>query len=89
MMLRRLSACTLALPIALAAIPAAAGPNCSRSETSLPMWQIAKNFEDQGGVIRQMKVSDGCYEIYGTEGENRVEIYFDPANGDVLEREVE
>lgn len=91
MTFRRISAFAfvLAQPFALAALPAAAGPACALTETSLPMWQVAKAFEDQGGKIRQMKLSDGCYEIYGTEGDNRVEIYFDPADGHVLEREVE
>ncbi|MCB1351910.1 MAG: PepSY domain-containing protein [Rhodobacteraceae bacterium] len=77
----------LALPLALAAAPALAGPKCTLDEGHMQMWQIAKPFEEAGGVIRQMKVSDNCYEIYGTEGDKKVEIYYDPNTGEVLERE--
>jgi hypothetical protein len=36
-----------------------------------------------------MKVSDGCYEIYGTKGEQKLEIYYDPSTGAELERETD
>jgi hypothetical protein len=74
-------------PAALLAAPAFAGPDCSAQPASMPMWQVAKSFEDAGGMIREMKVSDGCYEIYGTAGAKRLEIYYDPATGAELERE--
>jgi hypothetical protein len=77
----------LAIPLALAALPALAGPKCAASENPMPMWQVAMGFEEEGGKIRQMKLSDGCYEIVGTEGDSKVEIYFDPTSGVVLERE--
>lgn len=69
------------------AAPAFAGPSCKGVEATLPMWQVAKTFEEAGGKIREMKVSDGCYEIYGTNGETKLEIYYDPASGAELERE--
>ncbi len=80
---------TLALSLlALAlAVPAFADPSCKETEPTMPMWQVAKGFEDAGGTIREMKVSDGCYEIYGTNGETRLEIYYDPASGAELQRE--
>ena len=53
----------------------------------MPMWQVAKTFEEAGGKIRELKVSDGCYEIYGTNGETKLEIYYDPATGAELQRE--
>ena len=77
-----LSLCAFAL-----AAPAFADPSCKGSGTSMPMWQVAKGFEEAGGKIREMKVSDGCYEIYGTNGETKLEIYYDPANGAELQRE--
>jgi hypothetical protein len=77
-----------ALGALLVAAPAFAGPDCTGREPRMPMWQIAKTFEDAGGQIREMKVSDGCYEIYGTQGAQRLEIYYDPTTGAELEREV-
>ncbi|MBP7000328.1 PepSY domain-containing protein [Amaricoccus sp.] len=77
----------LCLAAALAAAPAFADPNCSGTPMSLPMWQVAKGFEEAGGAIREMKVSDGCYEIYGKNGETKLEIYYDPATGAELQRE--
>ncbi|HRO11486.1 PepSY domain-containing protein [Amaricoccus sp.] len=69
------------------AAPALADPSCKGTEATMPMWQVAKAFEDAGGKIREMKVSDGCYEIYGTNGETKLEIYYDPASGAELQRE--
>lgn len=74
-------------PLLALATPAFAGPDCSNIAASMPMWQVAKHFEDAGGRIRQMKVSDGCYEIYGTSGNEKLEIYYDPSTGAELERE--
>lgn len=73
-------------PLVLLAAPAFAGPDCSNTPASMPMWQVAKQFEDGGGSIREMKVSDGCYEVYGTNGDEKLEIYFDPSTGAELER---
>jgi hypothetical protein len=76
-------------PLVLLAAPAFAGPDCSNISISTPMWQVAKHFEDAGGRIREMKVSDGCYEIYGTNGDEKLEIYYDPSSGAELERETD
>ena len=80
---------TLALGIAALALaaPTFADPNCKGIDATTPMWKVAKSFEDAGGTIREMKVSDGCYEIYGANGETRLEIYYDPATGAELQRE--
>ena len=75
---------------ALAALagPALAGPDCrAGAEPVLPMWKIAQGFEEANGTIMQMKVSDGCYEIYGRQGDRKVEIYYDPRSGAELERD--
>lgn len=76
-----------AVPAVLVAGAAVADPNCSKMTTGLPMWQVAKSFEDQGGTIREMKVSDGCYEIYGSQNKKKVEIYYSPSDGSELQRE--
>lgn len=78
-----------ALPFALLAVPALAGPDCSGMTQSKPMWEVARGFEEAGGRIREMRVSDGCYEIYGVNGKQKLEIYFDPSTGAELEREVD
>jgi hypothetical protein len=76
-----------ALLPALLAGPALAAPSCDAGGPTLPMWQVARSFEEAGGSIQTMKSSDGCYEIYGRQGDRRVEIYFDPRTGAELERE--
>lgn len=80
---------TLALGITalILAAPAFAGPNCKATDATMPMWHVAKGFEDAGGKIHEMKVSDGCYEIYGVNGRTKLEIYYDPATGAELQRE--
>ena len=77
----------LAIPAVLVAGAAAADPDCSKMTASLPMWQVAKSFEEAGGAIRELKVSDGCYEIYGTQNKKKVEIYYSPTDGSELQRE--
>lgn len=76
-----------AVPIALLAVPALAEPTCQAKGQPMPMWQVAKGFEDAGGTIRQMKTTNGCYEIYGFQQEKRVEAFFDPSTGVEIERE--
>jgi hypothetical protein len=75
------------LPLVLLAGPALAEPSCEAAGAKLPMWQVAKGFEEQGGSIREMKTANGCYEIYGQQAEERVEVFFDPRTGAELERE--
>ncbi len=71
----------LALPLIAVAAPALAEPSCKTPAAPVPMWSVAKSFEDSGGRISNMKVNDGCYEIYGKAGDKRVELFFDPASG--------
>lgn len=75
-----------ALPFALLAAPAFAGPDCGGAVASTKMWEVAKAFEESGGVIRYMKIEDGCYEIKGEQGGKKLEIYYDPTSGVELER---
>ena len=76
-----------AVSLALLAAPALAEPSCKGSGATMPMWQVAKHFEDAGGSISQMKTTNGCYEIYGHENDRRVEAFFDPRSGNELARE--
>lgn len=56
-------------------------------------WQNKDQFEKsllQGGYeIKELKVTDGnCYEIYGKDpAGNKVEIYFNPVDGQVIKQE--
>lgn len=74
--------------LALAPCTAFAGPTCTGEAELMPMWQVAKSFEESGGKIKLMKeTKDGCFEIYGIEKDDtKVEIYFDPRTGKELER---
>lgn len=63
--------------------------------TVAPMsdWQDQAQFQsellDQGYEINEFKVTEGnCYEIYGTDPDGaKVEIYFNPVDGEVIKRE--
>ena len=69
------------------ATPVLAGPTCTPADQSTPAWEIVKGFEDQGGEVIKFKISSGqCYEIYGKVDEKKVEIYYDPATGEEIER---
>jgi hypothetical protein len=74
-----------ALPLAFVAGAALAEPACGGNGPVMPMWEVAKRFEDAGGAIQTLKVSDGCYEIYGKQGGEKVEIYYDPRTGAEIE----
>jgi hypothetical protein len=68
---------------------AIAGPACNVPKDK---WMKESDFkaqlESQGYTIKTFKVSSGkCYEIYGQDkAGKKVEIYFDPATGAVLEQ---
>ena len=41
------------------------------------------------GKIRSFKVTESCYEIYGSNRQNKlVEVYFNPITGDIVPSEV-
>ncbi len=67
-------------------------PECSTAPRS--DWKDAKAFQeslkDEGYTIRTFnETSGGCYEIYGHDVEGkRVEIYFNPVNGEIVKQEV-
>ena len=67
---------------------AVAGPACNApKEKWMPEAGFKKGLEEQGYQIKTFKVSKGqCYEIYGFDKTGKkVEIYFDPVTGGVLE----
>jgi hypothetical protein len=67
---------------------AMAGPTCNAAKDKwMSEGDFKKGVEARGYTIKTFKVSKGqCYEIYGTDkAGKKVEIYFDPVNGAVLE----
>ena len=80
---------TLAAALTLITSAAIAGPTCNVPEAQ---WMKEGDFkarlEGQGYQIKTFKVSKGqCYEIYGFDkAGKKVEIYFNPATGAVLEQ---
>ena len=56
-------------------------------------WQNQDTFQAQllaqGYKINEFKVTGGnCYEIYGFDKENKVEIYFNPVDGSIVKKEM-
>lgn len=79
---------TLATVLLAASTAALAGPTCSVPKAQwMDEASFKKGLEAQGYQIKTFKVSKGqCYEIYGHDKTGkRVEIYFDPSTGKVLE----
>lgn len=78
-----------ALALTVLASAAMAGPSCNVPEGQ---WMKEGDFkaklEAQGYQIKTFKVSKGkCYEIYGHDkAGKKVEIYFNPATGAVVEQ---
>lgn len=72
----------------LVAGAAVAGPTCTvPQEKWMKEADLKARLEAQGYRIKTFKVSQGqCYEIYGFDKNGRkVEIYFDPQTGAVIE----
>jgi hypothetical protein len=68
------------LASALTTGTAVAADKCSVPKAE---WQareaLQKKLEAEGWTIKQIKVDDGCYEVYGTDAKGkRMETYFDP-----------
>ncbi len=43
-----------------------------------------KSMEAKGYKVKKIKVTNGCYELYGHDKDGkRVELSFDPATGDI------
>lgn len=56
-------------------------------------WQDQETFKSklvtEGYKIKEFKVTEGnCYEIYGWDkDQNKVEIYFNPVDGEIVKKE--
>lgn len=75
--------------VALSSGPAFAGDDCFVPMTSWqPREAVARLAEENGWVVRRIKVDDGCYEIKGTDREgHRIEVTVHPGTLQVIEIE--
>ena len=70
-----------ALILGAAALPALAETRCDTPEADRrPVEELKTELTAKGWDIRNVKIEDGCYEVYGHDADGkRVEIFFDPA----------
>jgi hypothetical protein len=70
-----------------------AGPKCTdgNKESWIPEAKFQQDLQEQGYKIKKFKTtSGGCYEIYGHNAQDqKVEIYFNPINGDIVKQEID
>lgn len=92
--MKALVICLTAGTLVTAAGPSMAGPKCTEEPTS--KWfteaQMMIKIEAMGYKdIRNFHVSKGrCYEIYGYDkGGRKVEVYFHPISGEIVEAKVQ
>ncbi len=83
----------LAVTTLIFATSALAGPQCAEQQTDqwLSEDDMKARIAEMGFTYDKFKISRGnCYEIYGhnADGE-KVEVYFDPLSGDVVEQETQ
>lgn len=50
-------------------------------ETWMTQEQIKAKAQEMGFEVRQIKVEDGCYEVYGIRNGAKIEALFNPATG--------
>ena len=75
-----------------------AGADCPKAPESewMPVLELQKKIVNEYGfAIKKFKVDGDCYEIYGWEytaadqSPVKVEVYFNPVNGDIVKKEVD
>jgi|GEM_PF-1516543 len=55
----------------------------------LPLEGFADRARQRGYAVIKIEISGTCYEVYGTKGGVRYELYFNPATGDLMKTERE
>lgn len=68
------------------------GPTCTTEPQSSWMSEAKMKslIAEQGYKVNEFKISGDCYEIYGWDRDGRkVEVYFNPVNGEIFKSEVE
>lgn len=72
----------LAALIAGAALPAFAAERCTAPKDKWrPVDELKAELTAKKWTIKNVKIEDGCYEVYGKDEKGqRVEIFFDPVS---------
>jgi hypothetical protein len=89
---KSLSAPVAAVALLVSAVPALAGPDCTKEPQDKWLSEEAMKAKigEMGYKIDVFKIEDSCYEIYGYNKDGKqVEVYFNPVSGDVVEEEIE
>jgi hypothetical protein len=81
----------LLLTLVLISAPALASDDCAVPMTDWqPREAVVKLAEEQGWVLRRIRIDDGCYEVIGRDAAGRaIEVKLDPATLAVVEMEFE
>lgn len=75
-----------------------AGADCPKAPKSDWMSKFAmqkKIINDYGFAIKKFKIDGDCYEIYGWEVDEsgketqKIEVYFNPVNGNIVKKEID
>ena len=76
-----------------AAVPAAASSkNCGNAPQNqwMSLDDITTKATGMGYKVHQVKIEDGCYEIYAVDKNgNRVEAYFNPVTAEVVKAKID
>jgi hypothetical protein len=94
-MTTKLSCCIAAsVVLCIASASAAASPVCTKAPESQWLTESAMKQKIQDMGYRDIKVfkktTTGCYEIYGYTSEgHKAEVYFNPVDGGVIEKNVD
>jgi len=81
-----ISAALAAALATLASGAAFAGEKCSVPKADWqPKEALQQKLEGEGWKVKNLKVEDGCYEVYGFNAEGqRMEVLFDPKSFSVV-----
>ena len=79
---------TVSLVAAQSAFAGADCPEAPRSEWMSEADMQKKILNDYGFSIQKFKVDGNCYEIYGKESGKRIEVYFNPVNGEIVKKKM-
>lgn len=73
--------------LAIAAPSAALAADCGQTDKAQWMTEDAAKAKgvELGYEVSNLKVEDGCYELYTTKDGQKAEVFMHPVTGDVVE----
>jgi len=84
---------TAAVALVAATLPAAASSkSCGNAPQSewMSIADVQAKAEGMGYKVRQVKIEDGCYEIYALDKDGkRVEAYLNPVTAEVVNTKID